>query len=256
MELDLDIITGWVEDFFWPFLRIGALFIASPIFGARTVPVRIRILLAVAVTVLLQPTLPYLTPIDVISADGFLVIFQQLLVGLLMGIALQIMFASLVMAGQIIATTMGLGFASSVDPQNGIQVTMIGQLYLILATLYFLSMDGHLLMIQMLADSFVAIPISMDLIPVQLLFNIALFAAQMFLSAVLIALPIMVGVLLVNLGFGVMTRAAPQLNIFAVGFPTTMLAGFVLIYLCLPVLSPVLQNLFNISFEFIRISFN
>ena len=256
MEFSLDEIIGWVGDFFWPFLRIGALFLSAPVFGARTVPVRARIILAVVITLLIQPSLPFLPAIDPLSAEGLLVILQQLSVGLVMGVVLQIMFATLVMAGQTMATTMGLGFASTVDPQNGVQVTMLGQFYLIIATLLFLAMDGHLLLIKVLADSFIALPINSGLISTQTFWNLALFPAEMFASAVLIALPVMVGVLLVNLGFGVMTRAAPQLNIFAVGFPTTMLAGFILMFLSLPVLSPLLVDLFTSSFDFLRFLVN
>lgn len=250
MELNLDEIIAWVGDFFWPFLRISALFLASPVFGARTVPVRIRIILAVVVTLLIQPTLPFIPTVEPLSSEGLLIILQQLGIGLVMGMVLQIMFATLVMAGQTMATTMGLGFASTVDPQNGIQVTMLGQFYLIFATLFFLAIDGHLLLIEMLANSFVALPIGGELLSIDIFWNISLFAAEMFIASVLIALPVMVGVLLVNLGFGVMTRAAPQLNIFAVGFPTTMLAGFILMFLSLPVLFPLLLNLFNSSFDF------
>lgn len=256
MELELDGIVSWVGDFFWPFLRFGALFLASPIFGARTVPVRVRLILAVAVTLVIQPTLPYLPSIEPLSTDGMFVIFQQLSIGLLIGLVMQLMFATLVMAGQVIATTMGLGFASAVDPQNGVQVTMLGQFYLISATLFFLAIDGHLVLLRVLADSFVAIPISTNPISIDIFWSIALFAGEMFVAAVRIALPTMIGVLLVNLAFGVMTRAAPQLNIFAVGFPTTMLAGFVLMFLSLPVLSPLLTDLFFNGFSFLRLTFN
>lgn len=252
MEIALEDVTAWVGDFFWPFLRLGALFLASPVFGARTVPVRVRIILTIVVTLVIQPSLPFLPTIEPLSAEGLLVILQQLSIGLVMGMVLQIMFATFVMTGQIIATTMGLGFASTVDPQNGVQVTMLGQFYLIVATLFFLAMDGHLLAVKMLADSFVALPIDGGLISTEVFWNLALFCAEMFVTAVLIALPVLIGVLLVNLAFGVMTRAAPQLNIFAVGFPTTMLAGFALMFFSLPVLYPLVSGLFTNSFDFMR----
>ncbi|PCJ26677.1 MAG: flagellar biosynthetic protein FliR [SAR86 cluster bacterium] len=256
MEIQLDEITGWVGDFFWPFLRLGALFVAAPIFGARTVPVRIRIILAFVITLLIQPTLPFLETINPLSPEGILVILQQLSIGLLMGMTLQIMLGALVMAGMIVATTMGLGFASTVDPQNGVQVTMLGQFYLIIATLFFLSLDGHLLLLKTLADSFTALPINSELISVQAFWNVSTYVSEMFLMAVLIALPTMVGVLLVNLGLGVVTRAAPSLNIFAVGFPVTMLAGFILMFLSLPLMSTLLMNLFTSSFDFMRTMVN
>jgi len=256
MEFSVDEIMGWVTAFYWPFLRIGALFMAAPIFGARTVPVRIRIILAVLITVLLFPTMPDTSGLDPLGASGAVVAVQQVLIGILMGMTLHIMFAALVMSGMISATTMGLGFASTVDPQNGVQVTILGQYYLIIATLLFLSVDGHLLLLSVLADSFLAIPLNGDLFPMEVLWNLVVFSTEMFLTALLIALPIMVGVLLVNLGLGVVTRAAPQLNIFAVGFPATMLTGFVLVLLCQPLLAPLLMDLFSNSFDFLRLNLN
>lgn len=256
MEVSLEQIVGWVGEYSWPFLRFAAMFLAAPIFGARTVPVRIRIVLAAFITFLIQPVLPAIPVIDPLSSQGFLIIIQQLAIGIVLGLTMQIVFSSLVMAGHVIATSMGLGFASTVDPQNGVQVTVLGQVYLILATLFFLAVDGHLVLIKILADSFIAMPVTENLFSTQVLWGVVEFSSQMFLSAILIALPILVGVLLVNLAFGVITRAAPQLNIFAVGFPSTMLAGFVLIFMSLPVLSPLLENLFMMSFDFLSAALN
>lgn len=256
MEFYLEDAAAWVGHIFWPFLRLGALFIASPIFGARTVPVKIRIILAVAITFIIQPSLPFVETIEPLSPEGIFIIFQQIAIGIVMGMILQIMFAALVMAGQVMATTMGLGFASAVDPQNGVQVTMLGQFYLIVATLFFLVMDGHLLAIQILVDSFSALPIQADYLSVDMFWNICIFSSHMFVAALLISLPVMVGVLLVNLGFGVITRAAPQLNIFALGFPIMMTAGFLLMLLSLPVTLPLLSTLFIESFDFMTFLVN
>lgn len=252
MDISLDNITAWIGDFFWPFLRIGALFMIAPVFGARTVPVRIRIILAVLMTMILMPNLPFAEAFEPLSPEGILLVVQQIAIGIVMGLILQILFSALLMAGQTMATTMGLGFASSVDPQNGVQVTMLGQLYLMLGTLYFLAMDGHLLLLEVMANSFIYLPVGSPLNGGQIFGDIALFTSELFLAAVLLSLPVMVGVLLVNLAFGVITRAAPQLNIFAVGFPTTMLAGFVLMFFSVPVLVPLLQNLFDTGFTFMR----
>ncbi len=252
MEISLDDIMAVTGDFFWPFLRIGALFAVAPVFSARAVPVRVRIILAVLITLLVQPSLPYLEPVEPLSATGFLLILQQLGIGIVMGLIMQIVMGALVMAGQAIATTMGLGFASSVDPQNGVQVTMMGQLYLIIGTLYLLAVDGHLLLIDVLVQSFLYIPIGTPFNGLEVFGAVALFTSELFVAAVLIALPVVVGVLLVNLAFGVVTRAAPQLNIFAVGFPVTMLAGFVLVLFSLPVLFPALERFFTAGFDFMR----
>lgn len=243
---------AWVGDFFWPFLRISAVFMVAPFYGARTIPVRIRVILAVFIAFILQSSLTFTDSIALFSPLGILTAVQQIAIGVVMGLILQIIFSALIMAGQTMATTMGLGFASSVDPQNGVQVTMLGQLYLILGTLYFLAMDGHLLLLEVLADSFIYLPVGSPLNNAQIFGDLAVFASELFLAAVLISLPVMVGVLLVNLAFGVITRAAPQLNIFAVGFPTTMLAGFVLMFFSVPVLLPLLEDLFATGFTFMR----
>ncbi len=252
MEIALQDIFGVLEAFLWPFLRLSAMLFAAPILGARTVPVRIRIVLGIVLTVLLQPVLPVSPGIEALSAAGLITALQQIAIGVVMGMTLQVMFSAFVMAGMITATTMGLGFASTVDPQNGIQVPMIGQLYLIIGTLLFLGLDGHLLLIELLAASFVAWPIGNSLFGADLFLTIGLFGAQMFLAAVMIALPATLGVLLVNLGLGVVTRAAPQLNIFSVGFPVTILSGFVLILLSIPLITGVFETLSTSAFALLQ----
>lgn len=248
MNFSLDTLTLLVESVMLPFVRLSALLLAAPFFGARTIPVRVRILLALALAVLLQPGLDHTTPIDLWSASGLLLILQQLALGLGMGLVLQFVVAAVVMAGHTIATSMGLGFASSVDPQNGVQVTIVGQFYLILATLFFLAIDGHLQLLQLLALSFQRFPLAVFALDAGFFGNIAFFSAQMFVTGTLLALPVMVGVLLINIGFGVMTRAAPQLNIFSIGFPMSLLGGFILMLLSLPVLLPVLDEAFANAF--------
>ena len=253
MTIAIQDIYSVLEEFLWPFLRMSAMLFAAPVLGARTVPVRIRIVLAVVLTILVLPLLPDTSGIVALSAAGLMTAIQQLAVGVLMGMTLQIMFSALVMAGMITATTMGLSFASTVDPQNGIQVPMIGQLYLIMGTLLFLSLDAHLLLIDILVASFAAFPISSTLPGAEFFMSIGLFGSQMFLAAVMIALPATMGVLLVNLGLGVVTRAAPQLNIFSVGFPVTILSGFVLILLSIPLFTGIFENLSSNAFAFIRL---
>jgi flagellar biosynthesis protein FliR len=143
--------------------------------------------------------------------------------------------------------TMGLGFASAIDPQNGIQVPMVSQFYMILATLIFLSLNGHLLLIDTIYESFRLIPVGAAW-PAELPWKIVLWGSNMFANALLIALPALAALLLINLAFGVMTRAAPQLNIFAVGFPITLMAGFLLIFFTLPTYVVQVGNIFSGAF--------
>lgn len=205
---------------------------------------------------LVQPVLPTPPPVDPISPEGVLVVVQQVAIGVVMGVILQVTFAALILAGQTIATSMGLGFASAIDPQNGVQVTVVGQYYLILANLIFLSLNGHLVVIDILVTSFHVIPIGSNPISAEIFSLVAIWGTKMFAGSLLIALPIVAGVLLVNLAFGVLTRAAPQLNIFAVGFPVTILVGFILMIFSVPVLQPVLLDLFESTFLLMRNLFN
>lgn len=230
----VDELLALTEQYYWPFLRLSALFLASPVFSAAALPVRVRVLLALLVTAVVAPSLPTPPDIDIVSGEGLLVAAQQIVIGLAMGFILQMVFAAAVVAGQSIAMAMGLGFAMSVDPQNGVQVPVLSQFYVILATLLFLSMNGHLVLIEMLVNSFTLLPVGLATLSDEFALNIVLWASQMFLGALVVALPALTALLLINLAFGVITRAAPQLNIFAVGFPVTILAGFAFVFLSMP----------------------
>jgi flagellar biosynthetic protein FliR len=242
-------VASWVGSLLWPFLRIGAMFAVAPIFSARMVPVRVRVLLALVTAWILLPVLPPVPAIDPISAQGFLIGLHQVLIGLSMGFVLQLVFAALALAGESVALSMGLGFASMVDPENGVQVPVVSSYYVLLATLLFLTFNGHLVLIGVLADSFQTMPIGAGGPQREGLWQLVHWAGRMFAGALMIALPALASMLLVNLAFGVITRAAPQLNIFAVGFPITLLLGFVLLLLSVPALAPNFEALLGAGFE-------
>lgn len=204
-----------------------------------------RVILAVLITALIMPSLPEIPVVEPLSATGLLLAGQQVVIGLAMGFILQMVFGAVVIAGQTLSMTMGLGFAMAVDPQNGVQVPVLSQLYVILATLIFLSIDGHLILIQFLVDSFTLLPIGLSGWRENFGINVVLWGSQMFLTALLLVLPALTAVLLINVAFGVVTRAAPQLNIFAVGFPVTIMAGFVFITLSMPTVFSRLVNMFD-----------
>jgi flagellar biosynthetic protein FliR len=240
-------LISLLQGYYWPFLRVSAMVLAAPIFGAASVPVRSRVLLAVLIAALVTPALPPVPAVDPLGPAGLLLAAQQILIGLAMGFVIQMAFGALVIAGQSLAMTMGLGFAMSVDPQNGVQVPVLSQLYVILATLIFLAIDAHLALIGILAESFVLLPVGVTMLQGDLAMNVVQWGGQMFASALLLALPALTAVLLINVSFGVITRAAPQLNIFAVGFPVTILTGFVFILLSMPSVFNQLENLFDNS---------
>jgi len=245
-------LTSWLAALLWPFMRIGAMFAAVPIFSARSVPVRIRVLLAFFVAWMLMPVIPEPPAVELISAQALLISVHQVLIGLAMGFIMQLVFAAFVIAGQSIAMAMGLGFASMIDPQNGLQVPVVSQIFLIMVTLIFLALNGHLILIEVLAKSFHDLPIGMLVPSRDGLWQLVTWGSNMFAGGMLIALPAVAALLLVNLAFGVTTRAAPQLNIFAVGFPVMIMVGLSFIILTLPTVTEHLSRLLMQAFELIE----
>lgn len=245
-------LTAWIGSFLWPLFRVAAMVGAAPILGARVVPARIRLGLALAITLVIVPLLPAAPAVDPFSGTGIVITFNQLLIGLALGFSLRLVFSAVEIAGQIIGQLMGLGFASMIDPENGVQVPVVSQFYSICTILLFLVFNGHLLLIEMIADSFHMIPVSTEGIPRYGLRALADWGGQMFAGAVLVALPAICALLLVNLAFGVMMRSAPQLNIFAVGFPITLLIGMVIILVTLPALPAQLTVLSDQIFGLMR----
>lgn len=251
MTLTYTQLNALLSEFLWPFLRIGAVFAAAPVFSSRLVPVRVRILLAVVLSWMLIPLIPDPPLIEPLSAAGIMVAVQQILIGVTMGFVLQVVFAALAFAGEAVAMSMGLGFASMMDPQNGTQVPVVSSYYVIVATLLFLALNGHLILIGLLADSFRTLPVGGG-VEREILWTLAVWTGHIFSGGLLVALPAVTSMLLVNLAFGVITRSAPQLNIFAVGFPIALFIGFLLLFYTVPGIAPRFENLLSLGFGAIR----
>ena len=245
-------ITAWIGSFMWPFFRIGAMLMVAPVTSANYVPVRVRLIMAFAITLLVAPLLPEPPLVTPFSWPGIAIIMQQILIGAAMGFVLMMVFAAIVTGGQMIAMQMGLGFASMVDPQNGAQVPVVSQLFVIMTTLLFLAMDGHLILIAMVVESFRLLPVGPVGLDRDSFHALAHWGTQMFAASLWLALPAVVSLLLVNISFGVMARAAPQLNIFAIGFPVTIMMGFVVIYYTLANVAPQFAFVMESGFELIN----
>jgi flagellar biosynthetic protein FliR len=252
MNLSYIELNSLLASYFLPFIRVSAMLLAMPIFGSFTLPARIRVLTAVVLTMVIAPTIDQPINIDLLSGDTVVTIIQQVLIGLIMGFSLQIVFHAFVLGGQVIAMQMGLGFAAMMDPQTGSNVPFVSQFYTILVTLVFFALDGHLIMISVLAESFNILPVSIHGISQSDYMTMAYWGGQMFSGAVMMALPAIAALLLVNISFGVMTRAAPQLNIFAVGFPITIVFGFSIMLAALPGLLPQIESQFESGFTFMQ----
>ncbi|MCP4283740.1 MAG: flagellar biosynthetic protein FliR [Gammaproteobacteria bacterium] len=252
MSFSEEQLSLWLAGFIWPFIRIGAMVTAAPIFNSRQTPVTFRLGLVLALTWITMPILPPPPVVSVFSHQSFMLLLQQLAIGLIMGFILQMVFGGLIFGGQVVAYSMGLGFASMMDPQNGVQVPVVSQFYLILATLLFLVLNGHLVLLDLLFQSFYTFPVAMDGITRSNLSDVVAWGSRLFSAGLLMALPVMAALLLVNLGMGVVTRAAPQLNIFAVGFPITMLIGFVLIWASLSNVMDNFEDFLDAGFAMIK----
>jgi len=244
-------LEGWVAQAFFPFVRISSCLMVAPLFGARFVPARSRLVLSAALTALVIPMIdaPAVAPF---SGAGFVVVAQQLLIGVAMGFALQVVFDALGLAGQLLANSMGLSFAFNVDPLRGSSTAALGQLYIILATLTFLALGGHLALIELLVGSLHTLPVGTDGLGQEGLWSLVNWGSTLFSGAIMIALPGVTALLIVNLAFGVVSRAAPSLNLFAVGFPISLVVGLVVVMAGFGPLSEGVTRLLAQGFEFLR----
>jgi flagellar biosynthetic protein FliR len=236
--------------FLWPMLRISALMITAPIFSLSAFNTRMRILVALVLAWLVYPL--YTWPvIDPTSAQGLLEVFNQIMIGATMGLILQIVVAAVVVAGQSIAAAMGLSMANMIDPNMG-NVPVISQLLIVMSTLIFVGFGGHAILLGLILESFNTLPIGTDILNQAVYGRVLQWSSMMFLGAVLMALPVMVSLLFINVGLGIVTRAAPSLNIFAVGFPAMIMAGLVILIISLESIGGRIEWLWVQGFSLVR----
>lgn len=231
MEFTESVINQYLADFILPFSRVSALVMAMIGLGSKTIPTRIKLFLCLTVTIAIMPAIPPAQVNELLSLQTALLIFQQMIIGVMIGFVTLMVLNTFTLAGQIVAMQTGLGFASLVDPASGMNVPAVGQFFLILSTLLFWGMDGHLAFLQFVVASFHTMPIPLESFEVVKLKELVEWASWMFATALSLAIAPLTAMLLINFAFGVMTRAAPQLNIFAIGFPITMCAGLLIMWL-------------------------
>jgi flagellar biosynthetic protein FliR len=219
-------VSMWVGRLWWPMLRVGGFVLAAPIASEATIPGLVKIVMSLSLAFLMAPLVQVPAALSILSAAGFLAALQEVLIGVAIGMVVQLTFEALTFAGQSISLTMGLGFATLVDPQRGAQTTVLGQMFMIFGVLTYLAVNGHLVLLGTLAESFQTLPIGAAHIDEGFLLSVVLWGARVFESGLLIALPAVIALVIVNLALGVVTRAAPQLNLFGIGFTITLMCGF------------------------------
>ena len=226
---DLTDLSALISVYLLPFFRIAAMLMVAPLFGARLVPARVRVVLALVLAAVIVPLIPAAPPFDSFSAGAVMAIAQEIIIGGTMGFMVQMVFDAIIIGSQTIAMGMGLGFAMLVDPQRGVNVPILSQFFILMTTMMFLALGGHLILIQVLVQSFHTLPAGAASFSTDGIWAVVAWGSQMFAGAVLVALPAVVALLVVNLAYGVISRAAPTLNLFAVGFPATVLLGFLIL---------------------------
>jgi flagellar biosynthetic protein FliR len=251
LELTDTQISTWVATFMLPLFRITAVLMTMPIFGATLVPTRVRLYFALAITMALMPGLPPMPQVYALDLSALLLIAEQIIIGALLGFSLQLFFQAFVVAGQIISIQMGMGFASMVDPTNGVSAAVIGQFLTMLVTLLFLAMNGHLVVFEVLTESFTTMPVGSAML-VNHFWELAGKLGWVLGAAMLLVLPAITALLVVNIAFGIMTRAAPQLNIFSIGFPLTLVLGMVIFWIGLADILNQYQPLATEALQFLR----
>jgi len=250
LHLHSNEIINWINSFIWPLTRILGLIAMAPVFGSAYIPVRIKIILGVMLALIVAPTLQNIPQIDPVSLPGMMILAQQFIIGIAMGFTIQIVFASVDMAGTLISMSMGLGFASFYDPQTRGSTPALSQFLTLVATMLFLSLNLHLMLLETLVQSFTTMPIGSDLAAHPgIWFHIVTAGSAIFSSGVQLALPIIAALLVTNIALGILTKAAPQLNLFGIGFPITMGVGFIMLFVIIPYLAAPLQHLFELGIK-------
>lgn len=240
-------IDAWIVAFIFPLARILAFIASAPLWSNAGVPRQTRLILGIAITAALAPALPAMPAVAPGSLGGLWIMFQQMLIGIGMGFAARIVFTAFDLAGEFIGFQMGLGFATFYDPLSASQTPVIAEFVNLVALLLLLSMNGHLLYFATLAQSFSAIPVSAIPLGNGSWINLVELGGKIFSAGLLLALPIVVALMITNIALAVLTRAAPQLNIFALGFPLTLIGGFVALAISLNYLSGPIQGVFELA---------
>jgi flagellar biosynthetic protein FliR len=242
-------LDTWLAMFVFPLSRILGLLATAPVFSNAALPVRIRLIAGLAITLAVAPALPPLPAIPASSWIGLVVLAEQILIGVLLGFTLRITFAAVDVAGELIGLQMGLGFATFFDPDSGGQTPVIAEFLGLLTALTFLALNGHLLALTVLAESFTLLPVSTTPIRAAAFSSLLAWSATLFSMGLLLALPLITALLITNIALGVLARIAQQLNLFAVGFPVTLALGFLVMMLTLPYIGAAMEGLFTSGFR-------
>ena len=238
----------WLSQFFWPLLRVLALISTAPLFSEKQISKRVKIGLGGLIVLLIAPTLPT-SNIPLFSVTGLWLAVQQILIGVAIGLTMQFAFAAVRLAGEVIGMQMGLSFATFFDPSGGPNTPLLARLLNLLAMLLFLTFDGHLWLISLLADSFHTLPIQARPLNGNGFLALTQAGTLIFINGMMLALPLICLLLTLNLALGLLNRVTPQLSVFVIGFPVTLTIGMLTLGMMMPMLAPFCEHLFGEFFD-------
>ena len=243
-------LVQWLSPILWPFLRVLAVFTAAPIFSSRAFPLRTRIGLAFLIAYAAQPSLPNQAVVSIDGPQALGAVVQQVGIGLAIGFTVRLVFAAFELAGQVVGFQMGLGFAAFFDPSTSAQSSAMGRFYANMAALLFIVLNGHLLVLMAVVHSFTAFPVDQNFLQALVAMKLQDLGANLFASAFWISLPVVAMLMFANLALGIISRVAPQMNIYAIGFPVTLAVGLIAVAATLPMLeqpfAALLQQMMDI----------
>lgn len=248
LDLNSAQLYAWLNAFLWPFIRILATLATVPFFSESAIPKRAKVGLGFVLTLIIAPSLPPLPDLPTASYEALLIAAQQVFIGIALGLTMRIVFAAVQTAGEFIGLQMGLSFASFFDPATGANTAVLSRLLNVIAVLTFLALNGHLLLLGVLVRTFHVLPIGADL-HINGWGALLDWSSELWVSGMLLALPLIIVLLTINLAFGILNRTAQQLTIFAVGFPITLTVGLTLLVVVIPQTTPFLAQLFNSGYE-------
>lgn len=249
IDVQIDQLYTWINAFLWPMFRIMGLMLSAPLLGDAAIPTRIKVGMAVVITVAVAPVLAPMPDVPTASFAGLWISFQQLLIGAALGLVVRIAFAAIQTAGEFIGLQMGLSFASFFDPATGANTTVLSRFMNNMALLLMLAVNGHLIMLAVLVRTFEVLPISLQPNDTNGWGVLLEWSSQIMVSGMLLALPLIIVLLTITLALGILNRTAQQLSVFAVGFPVSLMTGLVLLAIVLPQSAPFLERLFEQAYS-------
>lgn len=249
ISVTLDQLYAWINTFIWPFMRIAAMVGTAPLLSESSIPARVKVGISVMLALIVAPTLGPMPSLSTASWGALWIMGQQILIGISLGLTMRIIFAAIQTAGEFVGLQMGLSFASFFDPATGSNTAVLSRILNTIAMLAFLAMNGHLLMIGGLVRTFEVLPITGAALDVNGWGVLLEWSEQIVVSGLLLALPVMVVLLTINLSLGILNRTAQQLSVFAVGFPISLTVGLIILAVVLPQITPFLERLFQDGYD-------